>query len=366
MPCSAACSQVGSQAALVQDGQVLQQVQQEEQEAAGSASSSSAADSSLPVLLGVDPPCTCPATSTAFTLHGRCFFQAGASQEQEEGEGAGELEVVVRCEGRHLKPLVLQQHTSEEAGCGHAVDSSSNHSSSSTSSGRAKPEALHPAAVDSIQCTLPDAPGGCHLLQLELCKQGYLSAAVPLLLVDEPDLAAEISGSGVLQALPAQEREALLRDIAAVLQQLAALQEIADSAAQQGQQDQHQATEELAVSTGSWSLDRQRPAAGDSAVASCAAAKCGNGSGSMGGQAAADGVLQRALSAGSVTRAQRVLDFSQQVGWGRLAAQILAGCGLVVAVSGAPQQAGPAAGCRDPSRGGQSGAAQQSPMDCGA
>ena len=190
--------------AFLQDGRVLQRLSSsDDQEGAG------AEGGLLPALFSVDPPCACGSSGPFFSLLGRSLLQ-------------GELEVVCRSAGRHLYPAVAVQQRPLSRG-GEAGALHQEHGPSSSLGGQCADSspgaaALGRAGLQRIRCQLPPLQG-CHLVLVEVCRQGYLSAALALLLLEDAALAAELCRC--LSSAPSmtpQEREALLRDVAAVLQ----------------------------------------------------------------------------------------------------------------------------------------------------
>jgi hypothetical protein len=198
--------------ALLQDGQVLQRLSRTHQEA-------DATGDELPVLLSVEPPCICGSSSPSFSLLGR-------------GLQSSELEVVCRSAGRHLYPAV-QQHQLPEAGGegkqqhegrvpgGAIVQGGARAGLPNLLQAAVEPQGAaavgHPG-LECIGCQLPPLQG-CHFVMVEVCHQGYLSAALPLLVLEDARLVAELASSlSSLPSLPSTQREALLRDVAAALQ----------------------------------------------------------------------------------------------------------------------------------------------------
>jgi hypothetical protein len=192
------CLQVGGDVAFVQDGQVLQRL-------SSSCEQTAATEGGLlPVLLSVEPPCLCGSGK------GPCFSLLGHNLQWDD------VEVLCRSAGRHLYPDVVRGTAAPGVAYCHG-----GHAQSDASRGCAGelklacPAALEQAGLERMHCQLPPLQG-CHLLLVEVCKQGYLSAALPLLAVEDAELAAELRRC--LSSMPPRQQEALLRDFAAILQ----------------------------------------------------------------------------------------------------------------------------------------------------
>ncbi len=198
-----------------------------------------AQDDSLPLLHRVAPLAVYGGAPISFTLRGHNLQQV-------------EEQVVCRSQGQHFYPCTEflpaeQLPLQGAAACptGHHLASKDSVRSSGTprlaasdsvrssrlgggepSLGKSRGSALvgpfppsqRHSLLEGVRCQLPPLPG-CRLLQVEVCKRGFLSRCRPLLVVDDPVLAAEVNTLLERQQVPMnhKQREALLHDLAAVL-----------------------------------------------------------------------------------------------------------------------------------------------------
>ncbi len=156
--------QLGAEVAVVQHGQVLQRA---------SYTREAALQQGLPVLLSSGPVVLCaaaaaagsqpPGSGASFRLEGFNLAQPG-------------VQVVVRSGGQHVRPAAVVPLP--------------------------PPPGAAPG-VQQLQVSLPPLPPGCHLLHAELQRGGYLSAALPLLLLDSPALAGELQRGAAAAAAAA-------------------------------------------------------------------------------------------------------------------------------------------------------------------